>query len=94
MHELRKESFSYNISKRLILSAEGDDVNIRDQKAIQRVCSGIMKLLSPHNSNDPDALEIAAKIAVEYRQKIHDWLCLLSPGEFHPKTIRFQIKDL
>jgi ATP-dependent Lon protease len=94
MHELRKESFSYNLSKRLILTAEGDDVNIRDQKAIQRVCSGLMKLLSPHNSNDPQALEIAAKIAVEYRQKIHDWLCLLSPGEFHPKTIRFQIKDL
>jgi ATP-dependent Lon protease len=93
MHELRKENFSYNVSKRICLSAENDEVNIRDQKAVQRVASGIMKLLSPHNSNDRKALEIAAKIAVEYRQRIHDWLCVLSPGEFHPKTILFKIEE-
>ena len=94
MHELRKENFGYNISRRLILSAEGaDDISIRDQKAIYRVCSGLMKLLSPQNSNDSRALEIAAKLAVEYRQKIHDWLCILSPGEFHKKRINVQIKE-
>jgi ATP-dependent Lon protease len=93
MHELRKESFNYNVSKRICLSAEGDEVNIRDQKAIQRISSGLMKLLSPHNSNDSKALEIAARIAVEYRQRIHDWLCLLSPGEFHPKKILFKIVE-
>jgi len=91
MHELRKESFNYNVSKRISLSAEGDEVNIRDQKAIQRISSGLMKLLSPHNSNDSKALVIAARTAVEYRQRIHDWLCLLSPGEFHPKKILFKI---
>jgi len=94
MHELRKESFSYNVSKRVSLSAEGGEVNIRDQKAIQRVSSGIMKLLSPHDSNDAKALAIAAKIAIEYRQRIHDWLCVLSPGEFHPKTILLEIGEL
>lgn len=93
MHELRKESFSYNVSKRISLSAEGGEVNIRDQKAIQRVSSGIMKLLSPHDSNDAKALTIAAKIAVEYRQRIHDWLCVLAPGEFHPKIILFEVRE-
>ena len=92
MHELRKENFSHYPSKRISLSAEGGEVNIRDQKAIQRVCSGLLKLLSPHDSNNTEALEIAAKIAVEYRQRIHDWLCVLSPGEFHPKTISVCVK--
>lgn len=89
MHELRKESFIYNVSKRISPSAKGNDVNIRDQKAVQRVASGIMKPLSPQDSNDPKALEIAAKVAVEYRQRIHDWLCVFSPREFHSKMILF-----
>jgi len=92
LHELRKESFSYNVSRRISLRAEKDEITIRDQKAIQRISSGIMKLLSPHDSNDSEALEVAARIAVEYRQRIHDWLCILGPGEFHPKRILFEIK--
>lgn len=92
MHELRKESFIFNVSKKASLSAEGDEVSIRDQKAIQRVASGMMKLLSPHDSGDPEALDIALRTAVEYRQRIHEWLCTLSPGEFHPKTLHYTLK--
>ncbi|MCL4436324.1 MAG: BREX system Lon protease-like protein BrxL [Thaumarchaeota archaeon] len=93
MHELRKEHFGYHLSKRIVLSAEDGEVTIRDQKAIQRVCGGLLKLLSPHDSNNSEALEIAAKIAVEYRQRVHDWLCALSPGEFHNKIIRYKIES-
>jgi ATP-dependent Lon protease len=92
MHELRKESFIFNVSKKAYLSAEGDEVSIRDQKAIQRVASGMMKLLSPHDSGDPEALDIALRTAVEYRQRLHEWLCTLSPGEFHPKTLHYTLK--
>jgi len=92
MHELRKESFIFNVAKKASLSAEGDEVSIRDQKAIQRVASGLMKLLSPHDSGDPEALDISLRTAVEYRQRIHEWLCTLSPGEFHPKTIHYTLK--
>ena len=92
MHQLRKENFSNYPSKHISLSAEGGEVNIRDQKAILRLCDGLLKLLSPHDNTDAEALEIAAKIAVEYRQRIHDWLCVLSPGEFQPKTISVSVK--
>lgn len=92
MHELRKENFNYHIQAKVKLSAEGDDVSIRDQRAVQRLASGMMKLLSPHDSGDPQALEIAVKTAVEYRQRIHDWLCTISPGEYHRKTLQYTIR--
>lgn len=91
MHELRKEGFIYHISKRLELDADPGKVTIRDQKSIHRIASGLMKLLSPHDKEDPKALDLAVRTAVEYRQRIHDWLCILSPGEFHPKTLRYRI---
>jgi ATP-dependent Lon protease len=94
MHELRKESFVYSISQRVALSAEGGDLSIRDQKAIQRVASGVMKLLSPHDSRDREVMEIAVGLAVEYRQRVHEWLCSLSPGEFKPKKITFTLKEV
>lgn len=91
MHELRKESFVYHVSKRVVLEADPGKVTIRDQKSIQRVASGLMKLLSPHDRENPQALDLAVGIAVEYRQRIHDWLCALSPGEYLPKTLRYRI---
>jgi predicted ATP-dependent Lon-type protease len=94
MHELRKESFVYSLSPRVTLSAEGGDLSIRDQKAIQRVASGVMKLLSPHDSRDREVMEIAVGLAVEYRQRVHEWLCSLSPGEYKPKKITFALKEV
>ena len=91
MHELRKESFYYHIQNKVKIKAEGGDVSIRDQKGIQRLASGMMKILSPHDKEDLHALKIAVELAVEYRQRIHDWLCTISPGEFHPKKIHYEI---
>ncbi len=91
MHELRKEGFLYHVSKRLSLEADGGKVTIRDQRSIQRLVSGMMKLLSPHDREDSAALDLAARIAVEYRQRIHDWLVALSPGEYRPKTLRYSL---
>lgn len=92
MHELRKESFYYSIQNRVHLTASGGDVSIRDQRAVQRLASGMMKILSPHDKGDRAALQISLELAVEYRQRIHDWLCIISPGEYHPKTIHYELR--
>jgi ATP-dependent Lon protease len=91
MHELRKESFMPHIQAKVGIDADGGDISIRDQRAIYRLTSGMMKLLSPNDSLDPEALELSARLAVEYRQRIHDWLCTISPGEYHKKTITYTI---
>jgi len=92
MHELRKETFRYHISKNVALDAGTGKVTIRDQKAILRIASGMMKLLSPHDRKDEEALGLAMRIAVEYRQRAHDWLCNLSPGEYEAKRLSYRIK--
>jgi len=52
-----------------------------------------MKILSPHDHNDREAMDTAVRLAVEYRQTIHEWLCTLSPGEYKPKKITFKLKE-
>jgi len=91
MHELRKESYRHYISQHVELDASPGKVTIRDQKAILRIASGLVKLLSPGDRENIEVMKLAVKTAVEYRQRIHDWLCTLSPGEYQPKTLSYKI---
>lgn len=92
MHELRNESYRYHIQNMVKLEASQGKITIRDQKAILNIASGLVKLLSPHDKEDAGVIDIAMRIAVEYRQRIHNWLCTLSPGEFQSKTIRYRLE--
>lgn len=59
----------------------------RDQTAIERVGSGMMKLLYPDgNATTDEVMELVA-FACELRQRVHDQLSKLAPGEFKAKTI-------
>jgi len=93
MHELRKESFRYHISNHVKLDARPGKVTIRDQKAVLNIASGLVKLLSPGEKEDLSVIDMAVKLAVEYRQRVHEWLCTLSPGEFQPKTLHYEIVE-
>ena len=77
MHELRKESLQYHINDRVELHATEGKVSIRDQKSILRIASGLHKLLYPGVQLDNQTLETCLDLAIEYRQRIHDWLCQL-----------------
>jgi ATP-dependent Lon protease len=92
MHELRKENFQYHISERVNLYADNGKVTIRDQKSILRIASGLMKLLYPHGRVDDEDLRTCLDLAIEYRQRIHDWLCQVSPGEFERKRLSYSFK--
>lgn len=59
----------------------------RDQVAVERITSGLMKLLYPDgNVTPPELLELVT-FACELRQRIHQQLCALAPGEFKPRLI-------
>jgi ATP-dependent Lon protease len=92
MHELRKESYQYHISERANLYADRGKVTIRDQKSILRTASGLLKLLYPHGRFDEEALKTCLDLAIEYRQRIHDWLCQVSPGEFERKKLSYSLR--
>jgi ATP-dependent Lon protease len=59
----------------------------RDQTAVERIGSGLLKLLYPDGKiTDAELLEIVT-FACELRQRVHQQLCAMAPGEFKPRLI-------
>jgi len=89
LHELRKRTgFYYHISERVELS----NVTGRDERAIKRLASGFLKLISPSEEFTETELKIALDLAVEYRQRVADWLHFMRPGEFERKKIGYKVR--
>ena len=59
----------------------------RDQTAIERIGSGLMKLIYPDGNVTEEELLEVAMFACELRQRVHQQLCALAPGEFKPRLI-------
>jgi ATP-dependent Lon protease len=82
LHELRKKTESYyHVSDRVELS----NITGRDEKAIKKLASGFLKLMFPHGEVSDEELKLALDLAVEYRQRIADWLHFMKPGEYERK---------
>jgi len=89
LHELRKKTeFHYYISDKVELS----NITGRDERAIKRLASGFLKLISPNGEVGETELKIALDLAIEYRQRVADWLHFMRPGEFERKRIGYKIK--
>ena len=59
----------------------------RDQTAVERLSSGLLKILHPDGKwTEPELLAIVT-FASELRQRVHQQLCVLAPGEFKPRLI-------
>jgi len=76
------------VGKRFELS---DNFKIRGEKAFKRITSGLIKLLFPDKSFDRSELELVARIALEARQMVRDWLHRVAPGEFPREELSARI---
>ena len=79
LHSMRKETLTGMISKHLELS---ENFKIRDEKSVKKIASGLVKLLFPNKTFDMSELRRVVEVAVEYRQRVRDWLHKVDPGEF------------
>jgi ATP-dependent Lon protease len=59
----------------------------RDQTAVERITSGLIKLLYPDGNLSRPELEELVTFASELRQRVHQQLCAIAPGEFKPRLI-------
>ena len=59
----------------------------RDQVSVERVGSGLLKILHPDGGWTPQELLDAVTFAAELRQRVHEQLCVLAPGEFKPRLM-------
>jgi ATP-dependent Lon protease len=62
-------------------------VTRRDQVAIQRIASGLIKLLYPDGKLSEPELHECVSLACELRQRVHNQLAEIAPGEFKPRLI-------
>jgi len=83
---MRKVSLAGVVGKYFELS---DNFKIRGEKAFKRITSGLIKLLFPDRAFDKSELELVARIALEARQRVRDWLH--RPGEFPRETLSARV---
>jgi len=90
LHEMRKESMVAKVGCCVEFS---DNFTIRDERAVKKIASGLLKLLFPHEEWSKRDLRLIMDIAIEYRQRVRDWLHILAPGEFPKEKLSYAIRD-
>src|SRR5262249_33938884 len=81
--KLREESFADRV--RDVPLQPG--MTRRDQTAVERLTSGMIKLLYPDGNMTPDELLEVVTLASEFRQRVHNQLVAIGAGAFKAKTI-------
>lgn len=87
-HQLSLQGYINIISEEVRI--EGD-VTIRDEKAIKKTASGILKLLCPDRQCDDSDIALSMDVAVKARQRVTALLHSISPAEFESKTFSYSI---
>ena len=88
LHRMRTRSFEPLVEQSIELIG---DYTIRDEKAVKKLLSGMLKLVFPHGEFDRSELLDIANLAVELRQKVVDVLSEMSPSEFPRKRLSMRV---
>uniref|UniRef100_A0A7J3ZK12 BREX system Lon protease-like protein BrxL n=1 Tax=Fervidicoccus fontis TaxID=683846 RepID=A0A7J3ZK12_9CREN len=88
LHRMRAQSFEALVEQHVELVGE---YTIRDERAVKKLLSGLVKLVFPHKEFDSSELRKLAAIAVELRQNVVGVLSELSPHEFPRKTLSVRV---
>lgn len=85
MHELRRIDVLPQVRSRFELAdfrKTAHGVSGRDQRAIMKTTSGLLKLLHPDGRINDEELEEILGLSCELRQRIREQLHLMAPGEY------------
>ena len=85
---MRSESPCSLVSQHVELS---DNFKIRDEKSFKRVAGGLLKLLFPNKQFDNNEHKVVIDMALEYRQRVRDWLHKIDPGEYPKENLSVKI---
>ena len=81
----RDVTFHDYVRKNLTLK----NATIRDQTSIERISAGLLKMLFPDGRFDLAGRDLTFQVAIELRQRVHEQLVKMAPGEFRPKRLMF-----
>lgn len=88
MHQFRK-LFHLDYPFEIKLS----NIKIRDEKAIKRTFSGLMKLIYPDGNVTQNEVKEILGLAIEIRQHVLDEQTLMEPDEFPERKVKWEIYD-
>lgn len=94
MHELRRMDILPSIRSRFELAnlaKTSQGLSGRDQRAIMKTTSGLLKLLHPDRRVSDEELEEILLLSCELRQRVRDQLHLMAPGEYDRVKLGVQI---
>src|SRR5260370_7430427 len=95
MHELWRVDVIAGLRSRFELLDAGkteQGVSGRDQRAILKTASGLLKLLYPDGNVTDAELEEVLVLACEFRQRLRQQLHLIAPGEYD--RVQFGVRML
>lgn len=88
LHRMRTYSFEALVEQHVELIG---NYTIRDEKAVRKLLSGMMKIIFPHGEFDNRELKKIVDIVVELRQNVVNVLSELAPHEFPEKRLNAQV---
>jgi len=89
VRELRKESYGDAINEGFTF---GDHLNQRDEKAVRKTVSGLLKLLHPHGEYTKEELREYLELAIEGRRRVKEQLKRMGGMEY--RAVNFSYIDL
>jgi ATP-dependent Lon protease len=95
MHELRRIDILGSARSRFeLVDAAGTEQGLsgRDQRAVDKTLSGLLKLLYPHGKVTEEDLEEVLLFACELRQRVREQLHLMAPGEYDRVKVGFRLR--
>jgi len=89
-HRLRDKNYSYVLNSKIQFLETG----FRNQIALTKLASGLLKIIFPHRTIETilnEELELIMNLSISLRQRILDQLKIISPGEFKNSQIGYKI---
>jgi ATP-dependent Lon protease len=90
MHELRRRDVLGSLKNRYQLidtSSAQAGITGRDVRGVEKILSGLLKLMYPHGDLTDDQLGELLSLAIEGRQRVRNQLHLMAPGEYGPVVL-------
>ena len=90
MHELRRRDVLSSLKTRYLLmdtSTAQAGITGRDVRGVEKILSGLLKLMYPHGELTDDQLGELLSLAIEGRQRVRNQLHLMAPGEYGPVVL-------
>jgi ATP-dependent Lon protease len=95
LHELRRVDLLSGLRGRFKLidrAQTTQGVSGRDQRAVMKTASAMLKLLYPNGKMSDEELEEVLGLACEFRQRVRDQLNLISPGEYEKVALAVKME--